>query len=342
MGIFDLKRIREKSEEKSSPKRYCILVVDDDPENLRAFTSFLNKEYDVVTALDGAEALEIIDQSSPERFQLIISDQRMPRLTGVEFLERTRDIIPKAKRIILSGYTDAEAIIASVNRARIHEFLLKPVERNKLMLTVKRALEVYELEEANSNLVKDLTRLNAELEAKVIERTKELEAAMAKLEDMATTDQLTGAFNRRKFDEIIEREVEGVRRYNQPCSLIIFDLDHFKKVNDKFGHLAGDEVLKHLVVLLKANIRPTDCLIRWGGEEFLILVPHTDLEGARALAEKIRIKIQDNDFPVDRQITISAGVTQYLPEDRPDQFVSRGDRALYGAKAAGRNKVMTA
>ena len=341
MAIFDLKRIKEKSVESESTKSHCILLVDDDPENLRAFTSFLKKEYQVVTALDGLEALDIIEKSPPDFFQLIISDQRMPRLTGVEFLERTRHIIPRAKRIILSGYTDADAIIASVNRAKIHEFLLKPVEGNKLMLTVKRALESYELEVANMNLVDDLTRLNGELEEKVKERTRELEAAMAKLEDMATTDQLTGAFNRRKFDEIIEREVEGLRRYEQPLGLIIFDLDHFKRVNDQFGHVAGDEVLKELVNLLKINIRPTDCMIRWGGEEFLILVPHTDLEGARALAEKIRIKIENHIFPAVEHITISAGVTQYQPDDKPDQFVIRADRALYRAKAAGRNQVVT-
>ena len=170
MAIFDLKRIQDQPEEPDGTRRYCILVVDDEPDNLRAFTSFLKKEYDVVTALDGARALEIM-RAAPERFHLIISDQRMPHISGVEFLEQTRDLNPRAKRIILSGYTDADAIIASVNRARIHEFILKPVERNKLLLTVRRALEAYALEEANADLVKDLTRLNADLERKVGERS---------------------------------------------------------------------------------------------------------------------------------------------------------------------------
>ncbi len=339
MGVFNLNRLKEQSAE-SSAKQHNILLVDDDPENLRAFISFLNKEYHVTTALDGTEALELIAKHAKDHFHLIISDQRMPRLSGVEFLERTLELVPRAKRIILSGYTDADATIASVNRARIHEFLLKPVERHKLLLTVKRALEAYDLEEHNNKLVKDLTRLNAELEAKVAERTQLLEDAMEKLEAMATTDQLTGAYNRRKFDEIIEREVEGVRRYEQVLSLIIFDLDHFKRVNDRFGHLCGDEVLKELVRLVKANIRPTDCLIRWGGEEFLILVPHTDLEGTITLAEKIRAHIENHFFPEVKTITISAGVTQYKLSEIPDMFVSRGDRALYQAKRSGRNRVV--
>lgn len=331
MGIFKLDRLKKK--EKKTFK-HSILLVDDDPENLTAFTSFLNKEYHVVTALDGSEALDIIAKGANDRFQLIISDQRMPKLTGVEFLEKTLALMPNAKRIILSGFTDADAIIASINQARIHEFLLKPVERNRLRLTVQRALEAHELEERTK-------RLNAELEAKVVERTRELEAAMAKLEAMATTDQLTGAFNRRKFEEIIDREVQSVRRYGQPLSLVIFDIDHFKKVNDKYGHLAGDDVLKQMVNIVAINIRPMDCLIRWGGEEFLVVIPQTDLAGSVALSEKIRVKIEEHNFPFAGKLTISAGITQYQPDEKPDQCVFRADRALYEAKRHGRNQVMT-
>ncbi len=160
-----------------------------------------------------------------------------------------------------------------------------------------------------------------------------------KLERLATTDVLTKAYNRTKSEEILGREMERVKRYNHPLSMAIFDIDHFKKVNDTHGHIVGDNVLKCVATIVKENIRKIDHLIRWGGEEFVIVDPETDLRRAEALAERIR-KVIEN-YPFDRagKVTVSFGVTQFKEDDTEDTFIKRADDALYKAKKNGRNRV---
>ena len=182
-------------------------------------------------------------------------------------------------------------------------------------------------------------RLYTDLEQKVAERTAQLKLALAELGKLATTDKLTGAHNRRKFDEILSLEMSRARRIDQPLSMIIFDVDHFKRINDTFGHQAGDEVLKMLVGTVREKLRVLDVLARWGGEEFIVLTTSTDLEGAIILAERVRAVVEEQCFSFAVHITISLGVAEYKQDDTADSFIQRADSALYRAKRNGRNRV---
>ena len=153
------------------------------------------------------------------------------------------------------------------------------------------------------------------------------------------TDALTGLSNRVRLDEALQNEMHRTQRYGNTFSIIILDIDHFKRVNDTHGHLAGDAVLKKIAGVLAANLRQTDTAGRWGGEEFLILLPHQGRPTARALAEKLRTAIESTAFPGIGRITSSFGVAAYAAQDSVESLVKRADAALYAAKRAGRNRV---
>lgn len=193
--------------------------------------------------------------------------------------------------------------------------------------------------EANANILKDKDGNPTGIlyiERDVTERRR-LEDEM---KEMAQKDQLTGLFNRRKIDEVL-LENEPVQTRNRLLSVIMLDIDYFKKVNDEHGHLVGDEVLVSVGQLLTDGIRQTDILGRWGGEEFIIICPDTDLSGARQLAEKLRIKISNHIFNEVGQKTCSFGVAQLKADETVDDVLSRSDSALYLAKEMGRNRVVT-
>jgi len=169
-----------------------------------------------------------------------------------------------------------------------------------------------------------------------ITERKRLEEELRRL---ATTDPLTMAYNRTKFNEIINREIERVKRYGQRLSMIIFDIDHFKKVNDTHGHTVGDKVLRTMAELVRNNIRKVEYLIRWGGEEFMILASEIALDEAVLLAERIKNIIENHRFDEVGKVTISCGVTEFKEGDTIDSFIKRADDALYMAKKKGKNRV---
>jgi len=164
-----------------------------------------------------------------------------------------------------------------------------------------------------------------------------------KLEDdlkiLVSTDSLTKVYNRAKYDEIMGRERERTKRYNRFLSLVMFDIDVFKKINDTYGHLNGDIVLKNIVALVKEEVRKIDYLIRWGGDEFILILPETNLEGAKGLAERIRNSIADQKFENMEGVTVSLGITQFSKDDTDDTLMKRADEALYKAKMNGGNRV---
>ena len=162
------------------------------------------------------------------------------------------------------------------------------------------------------------------------------------LEYQASHDKLTGLFNRNRFDELYEKEIKRARRYNNDLSLILFDIDNFKMINDSYGHQTGDEVLKEIAKIILGNVREQDINVRWGGEEFLILLPQTNLLGAFTVANKIRTSIETNIFTTNSlNITASFGVTQLLENDDESSFITRSDKFLYEAKKTGKNKVVS-
>jgi diguanylate cyclase (GGDEF)-like protein len=157
---------------------------------------------------------------------------------------------------------------------------------------------------------------------------------------MASTDALTGLANRRGGEEAMRRELARARRSGAMLSLVLFDVDHFKRVNDTYGHATGDLVLQQVASILTASVRLTDVVSRWGGEEFLLLLSGTSLEGARTLGERIRKRIEDARSASLPSVTVSAGVAQLLPADVTGADVlGRADEQLYEAKRSGRNRV---
>lgn len=198
-----------------------------------------------------------------------------------------------------------------------------------------------EIDQLNRHFATMLTELEVRnqdlLESRLREMYKEQEARL--LERLAETDLLTELFNRRKLDEVIGAEIERAERLGSTFGVIMLDIDHFKRVNDEYGHIAGDNVLKEFAQQLKTQRRSIDTLGRWAGEEFLLVCPGTELAGLLVLAENLRARIAEHVFPVVGSKTASFGVAEYQPGDTIQDVVNRADRALYKAKDAGRNRV---
>lgn len=169
--------------------------------------------------------------------------------------------------------------------------------------------------------------------------SSELEQANRELTRMVGIDKLTQIYNRFKLDDILQSEINRSERYNTCFSIILMDVDYFKQINDNYGHLAGDTVLIQLACILKENVRQTDAFGRWGGDEFLIILPETNLAQAALVSKKIRKVISLQFFSIAKQVTCSFGVTQYIKDDNRDDILARSDRALYQAKNSSRDAV---
>ncbi|MDP3023853.1 MAG: diguanylate cyclase [Sulfuricurvum sp.] len=180
---------------------------------------------------------------------------------------------------------------------------------------------------------------------KRIEHDKELRyvvvfSDITELNELATMDRLTQVTNRFEFDKILEHSLSVSRRYKRPLSVLLLDIDHFKQINDRFGHLTGDAVLKALSELLRKQIRESDVVARWGGEEFMILLPDTPLPSAIKMAEALRQRIEVNSFETIKSLTCSIGVAEFNPVEEADDLFNRADEKLYAAKKAGRNRIV--
>ena len=159
------------------------------------------------------------------------------------------------------------------------------------------------------------------------------------IEELSKRDKLTNLYNRAKLDEELTNEINSSNRYDTNLSMIMVDIDNFKSVNDTYGHLVGDSVLIQIARILKENIRESDTVGRWGGEEFVIICPNNDIHAAQKLAQKLRISIEDFEFDVVKKQTSSFGVSQLNKYDTIDSLIQRADKALYKAKESGRNRV---
>ena len=168
----------------------------------------------------------------------------------------------------------------------------------------------------------------------------EVEKKNALLKRLSITDKLTGLNNRIKIDEVLNNDLHMFERYDNIFSVILIDIDYFKKVNDTYGHPVGDEVLKQFAKILKSNARITDTVGRWGGEEFMIIASETDSVGATKFATIIKKAINEHDFPKVGKVTASFGLSQISVGDSVENVVNRADLALYSAKETGRNKVV--
>ena len=182
----------------------------------------------------------------------------------------------------------------------------------------------------------------ADARSELDERNRQLQELADRLEHLAVTDALTGAFNRRRFDELVRGELERTRRYGSPLSLVLLDVDHFKRVNDTFGHDVGDAVLIELAALIRVLMRSVDSLARWGGEEFVVLTPGVGGAACVGFAERVRESLGAHVFPGAGHVAASFVVAEYELGDTEHTLFSRADSALYLAKERGRDRVVLA
>lgn len=317
-----------------------ILIVDDRPENLFVLETLLeDMDCQVIKANSGNEALSLMLE---HEFALVLLDVQMPEMDGFETAELTRGTektrylpivfvtaLSKEKVSMFKGYE-----VGAV------DYLYKPIEPIILKSKVRNFIELF-------NQRKLLEEQSALLELKIKELT-ELKDANFELENLSFTDGLTGIANRRSFDEYIEMAWKNARRSQKPISLIMGDIDNFKLLNDKYGHLKGDDCLIEVARSLTSSLkRPMDFVARYGGEEFIMVLPETNSEDAYEIAEEIRKEVKGLEIPnedslvSDSIMTMSFGLATIIPnqEDRMEDFIDLSDKALYKSKATGKNRV---
>jgi diguanylate cyclase (GGDEF)-like protein len=202
---------------------------------------------------------------------------------------------------------------------------------------VKKSFSQYN--ERIMNKTVQLEELNQSLEQKVQDRTAKLNTIKDDFEKLATTDALTNIHNRYSIMNILSSEISRSNRYKTPLSLIMYDIDFFKKVNDTYGHDVGDNVLRSLSAAVKNNLREVDILGRYGGEEFLIILPNTGLSDAKEYAERLRKEVEEYSFETVEKVTISLGVVEIAPTENIKEIFKRADDLLYASKNRGRNRI---
>ena len=291
-----------------------VLIVDDDLSVRNTMDEYIaNAGFSTLAASSAEEALELIEKND---FAVVITDIRLPGLGG---LELTKVIKQKngSDVIVVTGYSDDYSYEEAINIGA-SDFVIKPVRLEELLLRLRRVLKERQLSS---------------------ERTR----MMQKLQKLATTDGLTKLYNSRSFYSQLELEVDRYNRYKHPLSLLLLDIDNFKEFNDNFGHLEGDKVLVRFSQIIKSCLRTNDSAYRYGGEEFTVILPETNGDEAKTVAQRIRSSLETEKFkPIpdkNAKITISIGVTQYFPKEELSAFIRRADKAMYLSKKNGRNRV---
>ena len=295
-----------------------LLLVDDDPVTLSIIMEYLNplEGLNFATASSGREAIATLRENLPD---VMILDYRLPDIDGIGVLEHFRDIPGSADvPVLMITAAEQESVMTDAMEAGASDYLQKPITPVPLLARTRNLL-------------------------KLRRRTQELIAVNRQLEAMAMTDPLTGLANRRHFLDRAATELQRAQRFGHAMAVLMVDADHFKQVNDTYGHDAGDRVLCALASLLEANARRLDIIGRLGGEEFAVASLETDADSAMALAERIRGAIAETAIDIGNavlSITVSIGLTGLQPADASvDDLLKRADAALYGAKRAGRNRV---
>jgi diguanylate cyclase len=324
-----------------------LLVVDDEPYILPTLAALLAGEYDVVTADSADAAMAVMASRS---IDLILSDQRMPRTTGVELLEWVRIHSPKTIRLLMTGYSELEDAIEAINRGHVYYYLTKPWRTEDLHQILHNAAEKFVLERSYERLIEELRKHKEELEKRVAERTHELEETNTllqqrtrELERLILIDPLTGLFNRRAVEGLALAEIKRHNRYRNPLALGILDVDHFKRINTDYDLPGGDEALKGLARVLTSTLREVDSVGRIGGEEFMMIARETNGEGATGLAERIRAAVAATPLHYrNHAISLTASLGFAVAEEGvPAEFTAMyqlAASALSAAKREGRNR----
>lgn len=301
-----------------------VLIAEDDPISRSLLELHLEMNgYPYLSAGNGREALEMFQR---EQFPIVITDWLMPEMDGTELCRAIRDKASDSYTfiIILTSRSSQEALVEGLE-AGADDYIVKPINAAELRVRLSGARRILDLETA-------------------------LKQSLAKTQELLIRDPLTGAFNRGYLDQQLEHEVQRAYRYRHPLSIMICDLDHFKRINDTYGHQAGDRTLQRCVINIDKTIRHNiDWLARYGGEEFVIVLPETDAAGCSIVAERIREQVAadpDEKDPGAIKVSASFGTMTLLPDSgqtrsTPANLLQRADLCLYMAKQAGRNRVVS-
>lgn len=301
------------SEQKKEDQMAKILAVDDQPDNLELLCQILEDGgHTIILAHNGNEALVVARDELPD---VILLDIQMPQMDGFQVCRALKEdeTTKEIPIIFLTAQTGEQNIVKGLDLGA-YDYITKPFNERELISRVSVMLRI---------------------------RTAE-----KKMEKMALTDALTGLYNRRFLYQRFEEEISRAKRNQHALSCLMLDIDYFKAVNDRHGHVFGDYVLKEVARILKENLRGYDALVRFGGEEFVVLLPGAELSNAEIVAQKIREKIEAHDFQdgeISEKITISVGVFGCAPtaiSDKAEKYIKHADEALYAAKEGGRNKVV--
>ncbi|MEN1761024.1 diguanylate cyclase [Anoxynatronum sibiricum] len=405
-----------------------ILFVEDEKGTRERVTGLLLRRVSHVFAAESAlQGFDIFREHQP---QVVLTDLNLPDISGLELINRIREINSKTAVLIITAYNETEYLLEAIELGVSH-FLIKPLSIEKLDRALEKIHSEYMMEQeierqrhytrtvldfqdslvmvtdgkvifdANQRFrsffklnelpdqgsflervlleipdAPDFSRYNeedweqaTELVKKVVifdheeEENKyfnlkvaifpgaenkkiisltdvtELEHERQYYKRLAIIDPLTQIYNRVQFNRSLTEEIQKARRFHSHFALVMFDIDHFKKINDTYGHQLGDKILVELTNTIRDNIREVDIFARFGGEEFIILAPETDLEGAAILAEKLRQAVEEANFSHGERLTCSFGVSSNKKNDQPDDLIKRVDDRLYHAKHRGRNRV---
>lgn len=351
-----------------------ILCVDDEEIILLSLKNELRQSfgstYDIALATSGREAIELIKECVEEGTEvpIILTDYLMPMMRGDELLEVIQDYLPRSMKIMLTGHATTEGVAHAVNKGGIYRFLFKPWNAEDLAMTLHEALKSYqqgitidrqheELIEINAKLAatnQSLEKMNQHLEDLVQERTQELlevQETLIKTNSLlmdekeqlrlaSITDSLTQLYNRGYVLKRLQEEIAANRRYGGEFCALLLDIDDFKHVNDTYGHLAGDEVLRGIARIFKSEFRETDIVGRYGGEEFLVILTNTGAENGMAVAERVNTHIGGQMFGTSEcKVTMSGGLVSYSGEST-DELLMKVDDLLYKAKNEGKNRIL--
>ena len=295
-----------------------ILIVDDTETNIDILLELLSDKYEVSVALDGQSALEIV---ADENIDLILLDIMMPNIDGFKVCQQLKEnkLTKNIPVIFITAKTDEDSIEKAYEVGGI-DYVTKPFKSRELLARVKTQLTMQKL-------------------------IKDLESSHEELKLLASTDHMTKLYNRRYFSKISDHILNLAKRDKVNTSLVMLDIDKFKNINDTYGHQVGDNVIIYLAEKLIEFTRNSDIVCRFGGEEFIILLPETTVEGALVISNKIKDNIENGvinlEFKRELKFTVSIGISQVSNDEdlNIEAAINRADAALYKAKQNGRNKI---
>ena len=347
-----------------------VLLVCDDVEKSLWLERYLRKRHSYALFTTATKALNYLAHNPAD---VIIADFTLPDMNGISFLMSAGNLQPDAGQIIILGNAELESSLSAIHQARIDYTLALPMRANELLQTIEKLWKHKLLRrerdlliQQNQNMMMQLEELKAAMDSDVSGRIQALtehnqhltqvmnefrhkNAELLRINEsltiLSTVDPLTGLYNRRALYQHLQQHWSHFQRHQTSLSLIMADIDLFKRVNDQHGHDCGDKVLKHVAALIRINLREGDVACRYGGEEMVIILPQTAMEAAFLVADKIRIAVANNRFTCKKipiPITISLGVASAQEQglQTMEELIQMADQSMYRAKQEGRNRTV--